>query len=45
MYGFILNMWILKKADEDFIQFQVDKGRITKEEMEFIMATPQTTLR
>lgn len=41
MYGFLLNMWIMKKVDEAYLQVQVTKGRITQEELEMIIATPQ----
>lgn len=41
MYGFLLNMWIMKKVDESYLQIQVQRGRITQEEYEMIVATPQ----
>lgn len=41
MYGFFLNMWIMKKVDEAYLQIQVGRGRITQEEYEMIVATPQ----
>lgn len=41
MYGFLLNMWIMKKVDEAYLQIQVGRGRITQEEYEMIIATPQ----
>lgn len=41
MYGFFLNMWIMKRIDETYLQGQLDKGRITQEEFEMILATPQ----
>ena len=41
MYNFILNMWIMRKIDETFIEFQVTKKRITQEEADMIMSTPQ----
>lgn len=41
MYGFLLNMWIMKKVDEAYLQIQVQRGRITQEEYEMIVATPQ----
>lgn len=41
MYGFLLNMWIMKKVDEVYLQVQVTKGRIIQQEYEMIIATPQ----
>jgi hypothetical protein len=41
MYSFLLNMWIMKKVDESYLQAQVTKGRITQQEYEMIIATPQ----
>lgn len=41
MYGFLLNMWIMKKIDEDYLALQVKYKRITEAEKEMIIATPQ----
>jgi len=41
MYGFLLNMWIMRKINEDYLIVQVTKGRIPEEEKEMILATPQ----
>jgi len=41
MYGFLLNMWIMNRLDESYLDVQVTKGRITEEEKDMIMATPQ----
>lgn len=41
MYQFFLNMWIMKRIDEAYLQMQVTKGRITQQEYEMIVATPQ----
>lgn len=41
MYGFLLNMWILKKIDEDYLALMVTKGFIAEEERQMIIATPQ----
>jgi hypothetical protein len=41
MYAFLLNMWIMKKVDEQYLQMQVTKGRITPQEYDIIVATPQ----
>jgi hypothetical protein len=41
MYVFLLNMWIMKRIDETYLQAQVTKGRITQQEYDMITATPQ----
>lgn len=41
MYQFLLNMWIMRKIDEAFLQGQITKGRVTQEEYDMIVATPQ----
>jgi hypothetical protein len=41
MYTFLLNMWILRKIDEDYIKDKVAKGKITQIECDMIIATPQ----
>lgn len=41
MYGFLLNMWIMRKVTEEELIVQVNRGRITQEELEMILATPQ----
>ena len=41
MYNFLLNMWIMRKIDEDCLEGQVAKKRITQEEKAMILATPQ----
>jgi len=41
MYGFLLNMWIVKKIDEVYLDAMVVKGRITQMEEDMILATPQ----
>lgn len=43
MYGFILNMWIMGRIEEDYLIDQLNKRRITQEEKEMIMATPRIT--
>lgn len=40
MYGFLLNMWIMNRIDENYLNIQVRVGRITQEEMDMIVATP-----
>ena len=41
MYNFLLNMWIMKRIDEEYLTAQVTRGRITEEEKQMILATPQ----
>lgn len=43
MYNFLLNMWIMKKVDEAYLTTMVTKGRITEQEKQMILATPQVT--
>lgn len=40
MYGFILNMWIMKKVDEDKVRSYVPLF-IDEDEAKMILATPQ----
>ena len=44
MYKFCLNMWIMRKVDETYLQKQVTKGRITQEEYDIIINTPQNEI-
>jgi len=41
MYGFILNMWIMKRITATQVQAYVTNGYITQEEADMILATPQ----
>lgn len=41
MYAFLLNMWMMKRVDEAFINNQVQRGFITGDEANMILATPQ----
>jgi hypothetical protein len=41
MYEYLLGQWIMRKVDETFLQQQVTKGRITQEQYDTIIATPQ----
>ena len=41
MHNFLLNMWIIKKIDEEYLDRQIDKKRINLEEKLSIIATPQ----
>lgn len=40
-YGFILNMWIMRKIDEDFLKDVYEKGMINKREYDMILSTPR----
>lgn len=42
MYGFLLNMFIMRKIDADYLSVMVTKKYITADEKEMILATPQT---
>ncbi|MES5869180.1 hypothetical protein [Bacillus cereus group sp. RP32] len=44
MYQFILNMWIMKKADEVYVRACATKGYLTQQEVDAILITPQITL-
>lgn len=41
MYGFLCNMWVMGRIDESHLTVMVEKGYITEEEKEMILATPQ----
>lgn len=41
VYGFLLNMWIMKRIDEQYLTVMVTLKRITEEEKQMILATPQ----
>lgn len=41
VYGFLLNMWIMKRIDEIYLTQMVALKRITEEEKQMILATPQ----
>jgi len=41
MYAFLLNMWVMKKIDEVYLNKVTILGRITEEEKNMILATPQ----
>ena len=41
VYGFLLNMWIMKRIDETYLTQMVALKRITEEEKHMILATPQ----
>ena len=41
VYPFLLNMWIMKRIDEAYLTEVVRLKRITEEEKQMILATPQ----
>ena len=41
VYSFLLNMWIMKRLDEAYLTEMVRLKRITEEEKQMILATPQ----
>lgn len=41
MYQFLLNLWIMNRINETNIQNAVNKGFITQEEANTILATPK----
>lgn len=41
VYGFLLNMFIMKRIDEVYLSQMVTLKRITEEEKQMILATPQ----
>lgn len=41
MYQFLLNLWIMGRITETNIQNAVNKGYITQEEANVILATPK----
>lgn len=47
VYVFLLNMWIMGKVDESYLNGQVSKGRISEDEKKkkkkMILATPQVS--
>lgn len=44
MYNFAVKMWRERRVDEAYILYQVEVGRLTKEETDAIIATPQNPL-
>lgn len=41
VYGFLLNMWMMKRIDEVYLTEMVRLKRITEDEKQMILATPQ----
>jgi len=44
MYNFVLSMWKQRRCDEVYINYQVEMKRITQEEADAILATPQNLI-
>lgn len=40
-YNFLLNMWIMNRIDEQYLDVMILKGFITEEEKTMIITTPQ----
>lgn len=40
-YNFLLNMWIMRRIDETYLEGQVLRKMITEEEKAMIIITPQ----
>ncbi len=43
-YNFLLNMWIMKKADEEYLKIRVVKNQITQDEYNHIIEIEQITI-
>lgn len=41
VYGFLSNMWIMRRIDENYLDGQVARGNISLQEKQMIMSTPQ----
>jgi hypothetical protein len=41
VYGFLLNMWIMKRIDEVYLTQMVTLKRISEEEKQMILTSPQ----
>lgn len=41
IYAFLLNMWILRRIDAPYLTTMVALKRITEEEKQMILVTPQ----
>ena len=41
VYGFLLNMWIMRRIDEAYLTTMVTLKRISDDEKKMIVATPQ----
>lgn len=45
MYDFLLLMWVERKITKDGLAYQVERKRITQEQYETIISTPQTEIK
>jgi len=41
MYAFLLNMWVMGRINEAYLTTMVTKERITEQEKQMILSTPQ----
>lgn len=41
VYDFLLNMWIMRRIDDVYLEGQVKRGHISRKEKDMILATPQ----
>lgn len=41
VYNFLLNMWVMRRINETYLDGQVARGNITLEQKQMITATPQ----
>lgn len=41
VYGFLLNMWIMNRINEEYLEIMVTLKRITEEERQMIVMSPQ----
>lgn len=44
-YNFLRNMWIMRKADEEYLQARVEKNQINQVEYEEIVAMEQVPVQ
>lgn len=44
MYDFCLFMWMMKRVDITYLQKQIDDKRLTQDEYNKIIATPQNAV-
>ena len=41
MFNFLSGMWVLRKIDEAYLRIQISKLRLSQQEYEIIISTPQ----
>lgn len=44
MYNFVLSMWKQRRVDEAYVNYQLEMKRITQEEANEILSTPQNVI-